>query len=588
MCQIVPNREFGRWLALAWLAAAGLALAQTAPSPPRNLRPDWRRIGNSSFDAQLASAATGPVDRVWFSPDGARLFIRTASGHSFVSEDMESWKPQSGLVEPGGGLYALDRQFYTYRGNSIIGEGILDVAISPADPDVLVAATGFGIWKSADGGLSWSGLNEGLPNLPVRKLLQTPSGASGTRVLMSDGKAFEWAPGEKQSWRPIADAAESRQAASLRLGVAITALALGKDYSYAGAEDGRIWVSTDRGSSWRLARLGNGAPVEAISVAAEQPRIVLAALGDGARVLRSTDAGLTWEDLTGNLPAGAVRGIAVDREGAAVYVATRQGVFFSAGDPVQTRWIPMTENLPPAEALDVKLDEAGNQVYIALEGYGVYAAPAPHRFWSLSVVNSADFSRRPAAPGSLLTVLGGRLLRAQAGLLDAPVLAAADGESQIQVPFEVDGSSTQLALELARGRFTMSVPVQGVSPAIFVDRDGSGLLLDAASGVLLDTLTPARASGRVQILATGLGRVRPSWPTGMVAPLEAPPAVIAKVRAYLDREPVEVTRATLAPGYIGFYLVEVQLSAVVNAGPGELYLEADGIESNRVRIDLAP
>jgi uncharacterized protein (TIGR03437 family) len=323
-------------------------------------------------------------------------------------------------------------------------------------------------------------------------------------------------------------------------------------------------------------------------VAADQPRIVLAALGDGARVLRSTDAGLTWEDLTGNLPAGAVRGIAVDREGAAVYVATRQGVFFSAGDPVQTRWIPMTENLPPAEALDVKLDEAGNQVYIALEGYGVYAAPAPHRFWSLSVVNSADFSRRPAAPGSLLTVLGGRLLRAQAGLLDAPVLAAADGESQIQVPFEVDGSSTQLALELARGRFTMSVPVQGVSPAIFVDRDGSGLLLDAASGVLLDTLTPARASGRVQILATGLGRVRPSWPTGMVAPLEAPPAVIAKVRAYLDREPVEVTRATLAPGYIGFYLVEVQLPAVVNAGPGELYLEADGIESNRVRIDLAP
>jgi uncharacterized protein (TIGR03437 family) len=80
--------------------------------------------------------------------------------------------------------------------------------------------------------------------------------------------------------------------------------------------------------------------------------------------------------------------------------------------------------------------------------------------------------------------------------------------------------------------------------------------------------------------------VRPGWPTGLAAPIESPPRVASSVRVYLDRTPLDVTRATLAPGYIGFYLVEVELPKLVNTGTAELYLEVDGQESNRVRIFL--
>jgi uncharacterized protein (TIGR03437 family) len=45
-----------------------------------------------------------------------------------------------------------------------------------------------------------------------------------------------------------------------------------------------------------------------------------------------------------------------------------------------------------------------------------------------------------------------------------------------------------------------------------------------------------------------------------------------------------VSRATLAPGYIGFYVVEVQLPTLNNAGVNELYITAGGVESNRVPI----
>jgi len=71
-------------------------------------------------------------------------------------------------------------------------------------------------------------------------------------------------------------------------------------------------------------------------------------------------------------------------------------------------------------------------------------------------------------------------------------------------------------------------------------------------------------------------------------PAPFPTAVRAAITAYLDRAPVEVLSSTLAPGYIGLYLVEIRLPAIVNAGPAELYITADGQESNRVRIQLEP
>jgi uncharacterized protein (TIGR03437 family) len=184
--------------------------------------------------------------------------------------------------------------------------------------------------------------------------------------------------------------------------------------------------------------------------------------------------------------------------------------------------------------------------------------------------------------------MGGRVSAANAGPLSFPVLAASETESQIQVPFETSAASLSLALDTATGRFTLGLPVQAVSPAIFVSRDGSPMILDGDSGLVLDGRRGAHSGARLQILATGLGKVRPDWPTGMAAPLENPPTVAATVKAYLDRIPVQVTRAALAPGYIGFYLIEVQLPELVNAGPAELYITADGQESNRVQVVLEP
>jgi uncharacterized protein (TIGR03437 family) len=169
-----------------------------------------------------------------------------------------------------------------------------------------------------------------------------------------------------------------------------------------------------------------------------------------------------------------------------------------------------------------------------------------------------------------------------------PVIAASPRSTQLQVPFEAESGTYSVALLAAGERWTAPLTVKDAAPAIFVDADGAPLLLDAGSGLNLDPNAAVRAASTVQLLATGLGKVSPEWPTGVPAPLDAPPAVSATVTAFLDGSPVKVTKATLAPGYVGYYVIELQLPAIVNRGASELRVVMNGEESNRVKLYLEP
>lgn len=623
-----PGRAVVSW----WIA-----LAVIVPARGQSPRPDWRHIGNSAVELGLPSVATGPITRVWYSADGARLMARTASGRGFETADFENWTPSQAtpparvavplpprlpetsvqLVRPDGQptrLFALGANAYRsddgglswlnltgYRNTPILGSGPRDLAVSPRNPDEIAVAAATGVWRSVDGGQSWDGLNRSLPNLPALRITSLPAGPAGIRLSLSFGDSgvqeVEWVPGERQAWRPVGNGslaanAAARENYSRLTGLRVTAQAAAGSYLYVGSADGWLWSSSDQGATWNKQRAPGEAPVEALFLDPSEPRTVLAAASNAGagRILRTTNGGLFWDDLSANLPPGRAHAVTADPRTGAVYAATDRGVFFtlanlSAPGPA-TAWIPIGAGLPDAPAADVRLDAAGNQLFAALDGYGVYAALAPHRVRELRLVSAADYRQRAAAPGSLLSVLGGKVTSARSGDQSVPVLAATEVESQIQVPFEAAGGALSLSLQSAAGNTALGLPLLKTSPAIFVDRENTPLLLNADSGVLLDAMAPARAGGRLQILATGLGAVKPDWPAGLAAPLENPPSVVAAVHVYLDRAPLEVTRAILAPGYIGFYLVEVQLPGMVNTGAGELYIEAGGQESNRVRVWL--
>jgi uncharacterized protein (TIGR03437 family) len=586
----------------------------------------------------LASPATGPVEQVWFSSQGGALYARTRAGILWTA-DFETWLPApAGSSAPapapasavrlpetdasviaggpgGAAIFALGGNLYrsedggrswtnlsAYGSHSVIGAGQHSVAVSPVDPNQLVVANDFGVWRSMDGGLTWAGLNQFLPNLPVRRILSTPSGIAGTRIQVENWpRPLELPPGGA-IWAPsrgvgLESEEAMKQWLSAALSVPITAVAVAGDTVYAGSGDGRIWFSSDGGVTLQPSGLPAGVlgPVERIFVDAAQPRAALAALGGSrAHVLRTFNGGTFWDPMDADLPNAPAHAVTADVSSGAVYAATSAGVFWTqldlltAGSP--QHWTPLSDTLPPAPAYDVRLDASAVQLYVALDGYGVYAAAAPHRRRNLRVVNAFDFSTRPAAPGSLLSVVGAHVNAARGGDLDYPVLGVpSDGESQIQVPYGASGPAVSLALDTTAGMVRVDLQVQPVSPAIFVGPDGAPMLYDADSGLPLDGRDPARTGGRVQIFATGLGRVQPDWPAGMPTPLQDEPhAVTAPVKAFLDGVSVPVTRAALAPGYIGFYLIEVQLPAIANFGGAQLYITADGQESNHVQIVIEP
>jgi uncharacterized protein (TIGR03437 family) len=619
MCLRDTSVTFRIIIARNYVVAAGLLMTCVASGQTT----DWKRVAGTTINEGLAGAASGPVDAVWYAPGGRGLLAQTQSGRIFETDDFVHWRLNTTASAPSGAnvatvstisppedaakiqaaagrlyaagasnLYASEDDGQTwlnltgFNNRSVIGGGFGSLAISPANSQEISAANEAGVWRSLDGGLSWQSLNEDLPNLMVRKLI-------GRRtVALADGTVVDVSAG---SWTPVEGSDPElalRQRFSAALHADVSAATQAGTVAYAGTSDGRVLVSRDNGATW-VNSSGSGTAgtgIARIWVDGERPDVALVA--SGSRLFRTVNGGLFWDEVTGALPPAPIHGIAADRSAGVVYVATDRGVYadnISLNDAGGTagNWTSVARDLPVAPAWDVVLNP-DDTLTVALDGYGVFESPAPWRTRTVRLVSGADLTDRAAAPGSLVSVLGAKVATVSNQGVAYPVLASSDQSSQLQVPFEAVVGTFSLALEGTSDRWTVPLTVKDAAPAIFVDADGSPLVLDAASGLVLDPKIAVSAGSTVQILATGLGKVTPDWPTGVPAPLDTPPAVAGTVTAFLDGRQIQVTRAVLAPGYVGYYLVELQIPAIVNRGASEFRIVMNGEESNRVKLYLEP
>lgn len=607
--------SLGRILAISTSLSIAVYGQGQEPAPAQDLAQlasgqatvSWKRVAGTTVNIGLAGAASGPVTAVWYSPGTGALLVQTASSRIFETTDFTHWRlntlaavpPGNGAVQSAaarlyaaapGNVYASDDSGRTwvnltgFNDKSIIGDGFTSLAVAPGNPQEISAANRFGVWRSLDGGLSWRSLNEDLPNLMIRKLIDRRT------AMLADGTLLDVNAG---SWTPLTGSDPEvalRARFTGKLHAAVSAAAASGTAAYAGTADGRLVASHDNGVTWSDATHLSGSGVARIWADSERPDVALAAAG--TQLYRTVNGGLFWDAVTGALPASQIHGIAADRSAGVVYVATDRGVFsgnLSLNDAgnAATNWTAVSRNLPAAPAWDVRLGGDGT-LTVALDGYGVFESAAPHRTRSVRVVSGADLTDRPAAPGSLISVLGAKVESVKNQGVAYPVLASSDQSSQLQVPFEAAPGTFSLSLQGATDRWSVPLTVKDASPAIFVDDEGAPLILDAASGLVVDPKVAVHAGSTVQILATGLGKVTPEWPTGIPAPLDAPPVVTGTVTAFLDGRPLEVTRAVLAPNYVGYYVVELQIPAIVNRGASELRIVMNGVESNRVKLYLEP
>ena len=150
---------------------------------------------------------------------------------------------------------------------------------------------------------------------------------------------------------------------------------------YVGFDEGTIFKTEDLGATWEQIdpALLPGEWVSRLAVDPYDADTVYATFSgfrsgeDDAHVMRSTDGGETWTDISRNLPDAPVNDIIVRRS--QILLGTDVGVFRSTDrDP---RWLRVGKGLPMAPVMDIDYQAATRTVVAGTFGRGIWSVALP-------------------------------------------------------------------------------------------------------------------------------------------------------------------------------------------------------------------
>jgi len=203
---------------------------------------------------------------------------------------------------------------WNWIGPGNIGGRLRSMCIHPTNPSTMWvgAATG-GVWKTTDGGASWSALPDFVPSLSVGSMVLSPSDPNTLYVGTGEG-CFETDVGSSntaavpgagifkstdggQTWAQIPSTATGDWVFVNRL-----AFQPGSSVVMLAATNTGVWRSTDAGTTWSQRTVGQTLDVEFDPANGLK---ALAGRNDGTGQY-SLDGGVTWQTATG-IAAGSTR-----------------------------------------------------------------------------------------------------------------------------------------------------------------------------------------------------------------------------------------------------------------------------------------
>ncbi len=282
---------------------------------------------------------------------GVGLFVGDETGSHWENIAFNNMRTFAIEIFPDHG----DGLFYTANGNGVIvsrdgGESwrvttgweiteVLEAAAVPSHPEIIYVGTAYGLWKSVKYGENWQNLTRRFVNAvhldvtnPVRIYLGEED---GMRISDDAGASFRSikAPGDAVN-HFAQDPAEPARL-------------------YSGTEDHGIFISNDRGESWRRAdKAPATATVYGITIDMKDPQKVYAGtFADG--ILRSIDRGKTWEAVTDGITEIPVYDIALHpHDSQILYAGTANRGIFRSSD-AGASWLPFA--LDGTHVLEVEI-----------------------------------------------------------------------------------------------------------------------------------------------------------------------------------------------------------------------------------------
>jgi hypothetical protein len=158
-------------------------------------------------------------------------------------------------------------------------DDVSTIAVAPSDPLVLMVGKGSHVYRSTDGGQTWSGTDDGLPDAFVNRLAIDPTNAAiAYAALATTSGASVYATVDGAHWEPRASGLPASAALVVRIDPTDPKVL------YCGT-DGGVFRSTDRGANW--SPFGAGLPASSVQD--------LQVSGDGATVRIATFGRGIWE-----------------------------------------------------------------------------------------------------------------------------------------------------------------------------------------------------------------------------------------------------------------------------------------------------
>lgn len=222
------------------------------------------------------------------------------------------------------------------------------IVVDSANPSNVFVITPYGgVFKTANGGLTWRAANRGNTAISALRLAIDPQAPATLYVAAQQGGVFK-----------TVDATENWSAANAGLSgvvvVTVTVDPVQPENLYAGTAQHGVYKSTNGGASWIPANLGLSGPIDAVAVDPAAPSTLYAAGATG--VFKSIDAGATWFASSNGLTSHP-HVIAVDpRASSTVYVGTDSASVFKSIDGGQS-WAPASTGLTPGGSIaDIAID----------------------------------------------------------------------------------------------------------------------------------------------------------------------------------------------------------------------------------------
>ncbi len=348
-----------------------------------------------------------------------------AAGQAALDVALDPFDPAVFYAIAPGGLFRTDDRGAEWR---LVGDGLgyddrgEALAVSPSEPgQLLLRRDGAPLWRSADGGRHWSPIDPaGAAGLAARDVLFAPGQLSVAYAIVSasvyrstdGGATWTRRGGGFDGYRPDALAADPEAPETLYAATSqITSSGIGGTRL-----DLRIFRSPDGGATWQaLTAPGQLAPDEpggllasGIVVASGAPAAVYVAIG-ASGLLRSLDGGATWDLVSSGLEAGSdVERLTVDPSDPSVLYAVSSalvgpGVFKTTdrGD----HWAPAAAGIPDGLPVHRVVVDAGDpsRLYGATDA-GVFTSGDAGATWhSLASGMASEVERLksdPHAPGT--------------------------------------------------------------------------------------------------------------------------------------------------------------------------------------------